>query len=103
LVHSPSVTVPEALYDAIRGEAARRLMRPGEVLADFMRTCWPQYVAGELARDLQPVLDAEAEEPTSDTEVTPGLPAASVAQQERTRWAEAIEDLRHALDWEGSP
>jgi hypothetical protein len=51
--------VSEPAADALRGEANRRLLRPGDVFDDFMRTCWPSYVAASLARDLQPVVDAE--------------------------------------------
>lgn len=57
----PSVRlqVPESVADAIRGEANRRLMHPGEVLTEFVRTFWPRYVQCQLARDLTPVLDVE--------------------------------------------
>jgi hypothetical protein len=51
--------VPEPVVDALRGEAARRLCHPGDVLADFVRACWPNYVADRLADDLRPIIDAE--------------------------------------------
>jgi hypothetical protein len=75
----PSVRllVPEPVADALRGEANRRLMRPGEVLTDFLRTCWPHYAAGELARDLRPILDAEIVDVSSDAETASGLPEAA--------------------------
>lgn len=65
-------SVPEAVADALRGEAQRRLVRPGEVLTDFMRHCWPTYLAECVADDLQPVLDVEA----LDAETPPDQPAA---------------------------
>lgn len=57
-VESVSLKVPVPVADAIRGEASRRLTRPGEVLTDFVQRYWPAYVADELKRDLCPVIDA---------------------------------------------
>jgi hypothetical protein len=58
-MRSVRLAVPEPVVDALRGEAARRLCHPGDVLADFVRACWPDYVADRLADDLRPVIDAE--------------------------------------------
>jgi len=63
--------VPESVADAIRGEANRRLVHPGEVLADFVRTCWPLYVHRQLARDLVPVLDVESIDEAEEREAPP--------------------------------
>jgi hypothetical protein len=45
--------VPEEVADVVRAEASRRLCRPGEVLVDFVRRCWPAYVAEVVGRDLR--------------------------------------------------
>ncbi len=60
MVPSARIMIPLEVHDAIRGEANRRLLQPGEVLTDFVRQCWPAYVAGSLARDLAPVIDVSA-------------------------------------------
>jgi hypothetical protein len=59
---SVRIAVPETVADALRGEANRRLVHPGDVLVDFVRSCWPSYVANQLVTDLRPVLDAEGED-----------------------------------------
>ena len=56
---SITVTVPKPLAAAIDGEAHRRLVRRGDVVRDCLLRVWPGYVAGALADDLRPVLDAE--------------------------------------------
>lgn len=67
-MESVSFKVPVPVADVVRGEASRRCTRPGEVLADFFRRCWPSYVAAELERDLQPVLDVEEDDGRFDAE-----------------------------------
>jgi hypothetical protein len=49
--NSTSLSVPDELAAAVRAEAARRVCRPADVLLDFLRRCWPEYVAGQLRAD----------------------------------------------------
>lgn len=65
-MESVNLKVPVPVADAIRGEANRRMVRPGDVLIDFVRRHWPEYVAGELARDLRPAIDAVAVDEDGD-------------------------------------
>ena len=75
VMRNASVQVPEPVADALRGEAARRGCRPGEVLADFVRACWPRFVAGALEKDLRPVVDAElVDDRSSEPADRPALP-----------------------------
>lgn len=57
--HTFTVTLPPEVAAAVDAEAYRRLVRRGDVLAEFVRTCWPTYLANVLAQDLASVLDAE--------------------------------------------
>lgn len=43
--------VPEEVHAAVRAEANRQLRHPGDVLTDFLRACWPDYVAGRIRAD----------------------------------------------------
>lgn len=60
-----NVKLPADLDRAIRAEASQRLssrgtlMRPGEVIAEALRTCWPDFVAQRIGRELGIVLEAE--------------------------------------------
>lgn len=54
---SDHLAVPEEVAEAVRAEARRQLRRPGEILTDFIRACWPDYVAGRLRHDFTHPLD----------------------------------------------
>jgi hypothetical protein len=56
---STTLTASEEVVDALRGEAARRLTRVRDVLDDFVRCCWPEYVAHRLRRDLDHPIAAQ--------------------------------------------
>jgi len=55
-----NVRVPPAVADALRAEALRRLSTPGQVASDLLARFLPQYIAGELRRDLAPPVEVEA-------------------------------------------
>jgi hypothetical protein len=40
-------------------EASRQLRRPSEILTDFVRACWPGYIADRLRHDLAHPLDGQ--------------------------------------------
>jgi len=69
--------VPQEVADALRAEAYRTLRRPGEVLVDFVRTCWPDFIAGRLRTELRhpaTVIDVVAVEtvrPVAELEPVP--------------------------------
>ena len=48
-----TLTVPIELADAVRAEALRQMRRPGEVVADALRSVFPEYVEVRLRRALQ--------------------------------------------------
>lgn len=57
--------VPEEVHAAVRAEAGRQLRPPGDVLTDFLRACWPDYVAGRIRADFTnphagPVIDVSS-------------------------------------------
>lgn len=67
------VTVPWEVGQAIRQEAARQLRRPGDVIADWVRHSFPDYVAEALRTSLgRPatglLLEAKATEGTPSKE-----------------------------------
>ena len=95
-MRSTPLSVPEEVADAVRSEALRQRCRPGEILIDFVRQCWPRYVAEELHQDLtrpaaRQVIDAVSEvspntatapalaeaatQPSSPNEVPPSITA----------------------------
>jgi hypothetical protein len=55
--------VPIEIADAVRAEAFRTLRRPGDVLTEFVRVYWAEFIAGRLRVDLRhpdTVIDAIA-------------------------------------------
>jgi hypothetical protein len=54
-----TVTVPTNVADALDAEATRRNRRRGEVLAEFVALCWPEFVATALRADLHPTADLD--------------------------------------------
>jgi hypothetical protein len=68
-----TVTVPTSVADALDAEAVRRNRRRGEILAEFIALCWPEFVAAALradlhfAADLDRPTDPESGNPVSDS------------------------------------
>jgi hypothetical protein len=62
-VRGVTVTVPEEVDEALRAEEYRTGGRRHEILADWFRATWPDYVAGRLRRDLRSPIAARVVAP----------------------------------------
>jgi hypothetical protein len=70
-----TVTVPEEVDEALRAEEYRTGGRRHEILADWFRATWPDYVASRLRRDLRSPIPARA--------IPPRAPVLEVTSRER--------------------